>query len=104
MKEIRKIKNNETSVRELAKMKLDTLQKSVDIENIKNILANKVFNIEDNVTVTELYGTIYSASTNFIATDLQVSRDNITFVDNLLIAGYDEEFKIVQANIEITEI
>ena len=54
--------------------------------------------------MTELYATIYSASTNFIATDLQVSRDNITFVDNLLIAEYDEEFKIVQANIQITEI
>lgn len=77
---------------------------SIDIDNIKNTLANKVFQIAENVTVTELYATIYSASTNFIATDLQVSRDNITFVDNLLIAGYDEEFKIIQANIEITEI
>jgi uncharacterized phage protein gp47/JayE len=77
---------------------------SIDIDNIKNTLADKVFNIAENVTVTELYGTIYSASTNFIATDLQVSRDNITFVDNLLIAGYDEEFKIVQSNIQITEV
>ena len=77
---------------------------SIDTENIKNTLANKVFNIAENVTVTELYATIYSASTNFIATDLQVSKDNIAFVDNLLIADYDEEFKIVQANIQITEI
>lgn len=77
---------------------------SIDIDNIKNTLANKVFQIAENVTVTELYATIYSASTNFIATDLQVSSDNIAFVDNLLIAGYDEEFKIIQANIEITEI
>lgn len=77
---------------------------SIDMDNIKNTLANKVFQIAENVTVTELYATIYSASTNFIATDLQVSRDNITFVNNLLIAGHDEEFKIIQANIEITEI
>lgn len=77
---------------------------SIDIDNIKNTLADRVFQIAENVTVTELYATIYSASTNFIATDLQVSRDNITFVDNLLIAGYDEEFKIIQANTEITEI
>lgn len=77
---------------------------SIDIDNIRNTLANKVFQIAENVTVTELYATIYSAASNFIATDLQVSRDNITFVDNLLIAGYDEEFKIIQANIEITEI
>lgn len=77
---------------------------SIDMDNIKNTLANKVFQIAENVTVTELYATIYSAASNFIATDLQVSRDDITFVDNLLIAGYDEEFKIIQANIEITEI
>lgn len=77
---------------------------SIDIDNIKNTLANRIFQIAENVTVTELYATIYSAATNFIATDLQVSRDNIVFVDNLLIAGYDEEFKIIQANIEITEI
>ncbi|MBL3520314.1 baseplate J/gp47 family protein [Arcobacter lanthieri] len=77
---------------------------SIDIENIKNTLANKSFYIAQNVTVTELYATVYSASSNFIATDLQVSRDNIDFVDNLLIAGYDEEFVIKQENIEITEI
>lgn len=77
---------------------------SIDIDNIKNTLANRIFQIAENVTVTELYATIYSAASNFIATDLQVSRDNVTFVDNLLIAGYDEEFKIIQANIEITEI
>lgn len=77
---------------------------SIDMDNIKNTLADRVFQIAENITVTELYATIYSASTNFIATDLQVSKDNVTFVDNLLIAGYDEEFKIIQANIEITEI
>lgn len=77
---------------------------SIDMDNIKNTLADRVFQIAENITVTELYATIYSAATNFIATDLQVSRDNITFVDNLLIAGYDEEFKIIQANIEIMEI
>ncbi|MCT7908802.1 baseplate J/gp47 family protein [Arcobacter lacus] len=77
---------------------------SIDIENIKNTLANKSFYIAQNITVTELYATIYSASSNFIATDLQVSKDNISFVDNLLIAGYDEEFVIKQENIEITEI
>ena len=77
---------------------------SIDIDNIKNTLANRIFQIAENVTVTELYATIYSAASNFIATDLQVSRNNITFVDNLLIAGYDEEFKIIQANIKITEI
>lgn len=85
-------------------VKRRVLTQSIDGDNIKNTLTNKVFQIAENVTVTELYATIYGAASNFIATNLQVSRDNITFVDNLLIAGYDEEFKIVQANIQITEI
>lgn len=85
-------------------VKRRVLTQSIDIDNIKNTLADRVFQIAENVTVTELYATIYSAASNFIATHLQVSRDNITFVDNLLVAGYDEEFKIIQANIEITEI
>lgn len=85
-------------------VKRRVLTQSIDMDNIKNTLTNKVFQIAENVTVTELYATIYSAASNFIATDLQVSRDNITFVDNLLIAEYDEEFKIIQANIEIMEI
>ena len=77
---------------------------SIDIEHIKDTLANKEFYIAQNITVTELYSTIYSAATNYIATDLEVSKDGVTWSSVLLEAGYDEEFIIEKSNIEITEL
>ena len=77
---------------------------SIDIEHIKNTLANKEFYIAQNITVTELYSTIYSAATNYIATDLEVSKDGVTWSSVLLEAGYDEEFIIEKSNIEIEEL
>ena len=77
---------------------------SIDIEHIKNTLANKEFYIAQNITVTELYSTIYSAATNYIATDLEVSKDGVVWDSVFLQAGYDEEFIIEKANIEITEL
>lgn len=77
---------------------------SIDIEHIKDTLANKEFYIAQNITVTELYSTIYSAATNYIATDLEVSKDGVVWDSVFLQAGYDEEFIIEKANIEITEL
>ena len=77
---------------------------SIDIEHIKDTLANKEFYIAQNITVTELYSTIYSAATNYIATDLEVSKDGLVWDSVFLQAGYDEEFIIEKANINITEI
>lgn len=77
---------------------------SIDIEHIKDTLANKEFYIAQNITVTELYSTIYSAATNYIATDLEVSKDGTTWSSVLLEAGYDEEFIIEKSNIEIEEL
>ena len=77
---------------------------SIDIEHIKDILVNKEFYIAQNITVTELYSTIYSAATNYIATDLEVSKDGVVWDSVFLQAGYDEEFIIEKSNIEIEEL
>ena len=77
---------------------------SIDIEHIKDTLANKEFYIAQNITVTELYSTIYSAATNYIATDLEVSKDGLVWDSVFLQAGYDEEFIIEKSNIEIEEL
>ena len=77
---------------------------SIDIEHIKDTLANKEFYIAQNITVTELYSTIYSAATNYIATDLEVSKDGVVWDSVFLQAGYDEEFIIEKSNIEIEEL
>ena len=77
---------------------------SIDIEHIKDTLANKEFYIAQNITVTELYSTIYSAATNYIATDLEVSKDGVVWDSVFLQASYDEEFIIEKSNIEIEEL
>lgn len=77
---------------------------SIDIEHIKDTLVNKEFYIAQNITVTELYSTIYSAATNYIATDLEVSKDGVVWDSVFLQAGYDEEFIIEKSNIEIEEL
>ena len=77
---------------------------SIDIEHIKDTLANKEFYIAQNITVTELYSTIYSAATNYIATDLEVSKDGVVWDSVFLQAGYDEEFIIEKSSIEIEEL
>jgi uncharacterized phage protein gp47/JayE len=75
----------------------------IDVDSIKNELSKLNFLISQNITATELYGTIYSAGNTFIASDLQISKDDSIYVDDILIADFDEKFEIVYENIEVTE-
>ena len=77
---------------------------SIDEQVIKNALLTAKFYIYDNIYVNELYSYIYQGGTSFIATDLQLSRDNITYVSTFIKADYDEKFKLTDAKILITEI
>lgn len=77
---------------------------SIDTTLIKDKLTEKNFTINEDLTITELYSYIYSAGSNFMATSLQASTDNITYVSNELEAGFDEKFLITTAKITITEI
>lgn len=83
-----------------AKNPSDTL----DLEAMKQALETKTFYIGENATVTELYAYIYSANTNFIATNLQLSIDDITYVTDELEASYQDKFMITSTNITITEL
>ncbi|MGJ0302448.1 hypothetical protein NG774_03875 [Aliarcobacter cryaerophilus] len=94
----------ETSIHIKFKVSRKISTQSIDIEHIKDTLANKEFYIAQNITVTELYSTIYSAATNYIATDLEVSKDGVVWDSVFLQAGYDEEFIIEKSNIEIEEL
>ena len=94
----------EVSIHIKFKVSRKVATQSIDIEHIKDTLANKEFYIAQNITVTELYSTIYSAATNYIATDLEVSKDGVVWDSVFLQAGYDEEFIIEKSNIEIEEL
>ena len=76
----------------------------VDIELIKQKLADRVFGINENAEASDLYETVKKAGTNFVATDLQVSDDNITFTDGLIQSAPDEKFTIATTDITVTEI
>lgn len=77
---------------------------SYDIDTIKAAIAEKTFNIGENATVTELYSYVYNGGNTFIATNLQISDDNITYVSDKLVANADARFTIDVANITITEV
>lgn len=76
----------------------------VDKDRIKAALAALTFSIGDAVTAGDLYATVYSAASNFTATDLEVSDDGVTYTDGRLSPGADGVFSVSAANITITDI
>lgn len=75
----------------------------IDMDAIKNKLVEKLYSINEKATATELYAYVYSAGNTFIASALEVSKDNITF-GNTATNDYDEKFIISAVNIAITEV
>lgn len=75
----------------------------IDMDAIKNKLVEKLYSINEKATATELYAYVYSAGNTFIASALEVSKDNITF-GNIATNDYDEKFIISATNIDITEV
>ena len=75
----------------------------IDTDAIKNKLIEKLYSINEKATATELYAYVYSAGNTFIASNLEVSKDNITF-GNTATNDYDEKFIISAVNIAITEV
>lgn len=75
----------------------------IDMDAIKNKLVEKLYSINEKATATELYAYVYSAGNTFIASNLEVSKNNITF-GNTVTNDYDEKFIISAVNIAITEV
>ena len=75
----------------------------IDTYAIKNKLVEKLYSINEKATATELYAYVYSVGNTFIASNLEVSKDNITF-GNTATNDYDEKFIISAVNIAITEV
>lgn len=75
----------------------------IDIDAIKNKLIEKLYSINEKATATELYSYVYSAGSTFIATDLEISKDDVTY-ENTATNDYDEKFVISFENITIVEV
>ena len=76
----------------------------VDLDLIKEKLAEKEYDLNTSAQANELYAYVYQAGTNFIATSLEISDDDITYTAGQLTNGYDELFTISAVNIDITEV
>lgn len=69
-----------------------------DATIIKNTLAALSFDIDETVNAANLYSYI----DNYVISSLQISDDDITYVDTSLFPGYSGEFSISTANITVT--
>lgn len=76
----------------------------IDMDLIKTYLATLKYGIGEDINLTELYATIYQAGTGFIASGLQLSKNNSTWVTDVLGGDISERLNIITAQITVTEI
>jgi uncharacterized phage protein gp47/JayE len=75
-----------------------------DVTSIENALVARPWTINENALASELYSTVYATGNTFIATDLEVSLDGITYVATSVETAADEKFIVDAANITVTEV
>lgn len=76
----------------------------IDEQAVKNSLIQRIYSINEDGIVTDLYANVYAGGTNFTASALELSDDDITFEPVILEAGADTKFVITDANINITVV
>lgn len=77
---------------------------AVDTTAIENALAAQTFNIGVSANAGDMYAVARSVPGEFTVTLLEISDDDITFVDGRLDPGPDEKFDLAAINITITDI
>ncbi len=73
----------------------------IDTALIKKFLIKKEYMIGEAAQANELYGYAYQAGTNFIATDLEISIDGITWTSGQIATDYADELTITEGSITI---
>lgn len=76
----------------------------IDLELIKQKIAAYKLYIGSSIQASALYCPAYMAGNSFVLTDLEISDNNITFIDGSLSPDPGEKFTISTANITITEV
>lgn len=77
---------------------------AVDTAAIKTALEAVNFSIAQVANASSLYTPVYSVSDDFVATLLEISRDDITYTADHITPAPDEIFSISAVNITITDI
>lgn len=91
-------------------VRLDATRKDsadpVDTQAIEDAIAAEEFLIAENILANQLYGPVFKAGDNFIATNLQVRRKNAgeNWTEGRIEADPDEVLQIDAADVAVTEI
>lgn len=76
----------------------------LDLVAIKNALVAEVFFIANTLDAANLYEVAYTAGTNFVLSNMEISDDDITFTSETLTPGFGGIFTLDAININITEL
>ncbi|HHA0037544.1 TPA: baseplate J/gp47 family protein [Yersinia enterocolitica] len=77
----------------------------VDVETLKQALANRIMHIGEDVDANELYADGYGvARVNYVLTNMKISADGIVFTDAELSPGFQGKFTLDVANIVVDEV
>lgn len=77
---------------------------AIDTAAIKTALSETVFTIGGDCIASALYASGYSADSNCILSSLEISDDDITYVDDIIDGEPGRKYTIDTANIDITEV
>lgn len=77
----------------------------VDVETLKQALANRIMHIGEGIDANELYADGYGvARVNYVLTNMKISADGIIFTDAELSPGFQGKFTLDIANIVVDEV
>jgi len=65
---------------------------------------DREYGISEDADASSLYADAYSAGTNFVLSSLEVSDDDITYVETSIDAFAGDKFTLDVANVTVTEI
>lgn len=81
-----------------------TMGSSVDVDGIKNLMTSRKFFINEELQAGELYDFAYIENYNYIAYDLEISLDGVSWTGEDLFPGWGAKFTLDAGNIDITVI
>lgn len=77
----------------------------VDVNSLKEALADRVLHIGESIDANELYANGYgTARVNYVLTDMEISADGVTYTEGELSPGFQGKFTLSIADIVIDEV
>jgi len=91
----------------LVRLNATFINASIPIDDvaIQQEIASKQFSIGDNLLAADLYNLAFRGGSNFIPTDLEISRDGgATYTAGQVISNLNEKLRINVADVTVTEV